>query len=246
MKCKKYLEMLGISKCGYCCEKCSKCHKSINCEEKKKLEGLLNLAIEQRKFSIELYWKRANYFWLFVAAIFVAYIRTLPKKDTPNYTEMEWVNLIVCLVGVICSIGWYMTNRGSKYWQENWEAHIKCISKKLDCSIFETYMNPQKTFKDVLSYYPYSFTKVNLILNMVFVLTWFLLLVFRSSSLLGIKLCCCCSTCNWILILLGLAFIVIVFAALMHRCSQSFVKKKQKESRSENEEDIYNQFIQFF
>ncbi|HYJ44904.1 MAG: hypothetical protein ABWY66_02615 [Xanthobacteraceae bacterium] len=33
----------------------------------------LKQALENRKFEIELYWKRATYFWAFIAAAFAAY-----------------------------------------------------------------------------------------------------------------------------------------------------------------------------
>jgi hypothetical protein len=36
-------------------------------------EKALDIALDTRKFEIDLYWKRANYFWLFVAAMFTAY-----------------------------------------------------------------------------------------------------------------------------------------------------------------------------
>ena len=49
--------------------------------ETKALEEALKIALDTRKFEIELYWKRASYFWLFIGAVFVAYFSTL-KSDS--------------------------------------------------------------------------------------------------------------------------------------------------------------------
>lgn len=49
--------------------------------DKNEWKELLKIAMETRKFEIELYWKRANYFWLFVAAFFVAYYQTIPSEN---------------------------------------------------------------------------------------------------------------------------------------------------------------------
>jgi len=38
-----------------------------------KAEKALNLALDIRKFEIELYWKRATYFWTFIGAALAGY-----------------------------------------------------------------------------------------------------------------------------------------------------------------------------
>ena len=39
----------------------------------------LQVAIENRRFEIELYWKRATYYWALIAAVFIGYF-TLQGK----------------------------------------------------------------------------------------------------------------------------------------------------------------------
>ena len=39
----------------------------------KLLESAFKIALDTRKFEIELYWKRTGYFVLFIGAVFVAY-----------------------------------------------------------------------------------------------------------------------------------------------------------------------------
>lgn len=49
---------------------------------KKALENILDI----RKFEIEMYWKRATYFWTFIGAVFVGILR-----------------LFVILISLLCS-----------------------------------------------------------------------------------------------------------------------------------------------
>ena len=41
----------------------------------------LDLALEIRKFEIELYWKRATYFWAFITVAIAGYVTALAAKD---------------------------------------------------------------------------------------------------------------------------------------------------------------------
>lgn len=71
-------------------------------------------ASRAREFEIDLFWKRALFFWGFLAAAFVALVSTHGKA--PHLAV-----LIACF-GTICSWTWTLANRGSKYWYESWEA----------------------------------------------------------------------------------------------------------------------------
>ncbi|MCC9001729.1 MAG: hypothetical protein LM549_03765, partial [Candidatus Competibacter sp.] len=42
-------------------------------KDRSKLESALEKALDIRKFEIELYWKRAAYFWTLIAAAFAGY-----------------------------------------------------------------------------------------------------------------------------------------------------------------------------
>lgn len=46
--------------------------------DEKKLEEAFQIALDTRKFEIDLYWKRTGYFVLFIGAVFVGYYRVLP------------------------------------------------------------------------------------------------------------------------------------------------------------------------
>ena len=90
------------------------------------VEKALKNAIKSREFEIQMYWKRASYFWLFVSALWVAYGKLLYdwgyldglQKDNPfQYTTL----FLLSCVGLGLSVAWYFVNKGSKFWQENWE-----------------------------------------------------------------------------------------------------------------------------
>ena len=88
-------------------------------------------ARDTRKFEIELYWKRATYFWTFLALAFGGYFTAL-EKLSPKY------QFIISLVGVTFSLSWYLVNRASKYWQENWETHIYYLEDEITGPIYKT------------------------------------------------------------------------------------------------------------
>lgn len=131
-----------------------------------------SIALDTRKFEIELYWKRANYFWAFIAAIFAAYFLLVA------YGAGGWfIHSTVCLIGICFSFGWYLANRGSKYWQENWEAHIGVLSTKTIGEIFKHWLRPNDRFRKLNGSYPISVSKINQFLSLVTFLIWILLYI---------------------------------------------------------------------
>jgi hypothetical protein len=77
----------------------------------------LDLAVDTRKFEIELFWKRAFFFWGFIAAAFAGY----GVLHQAHATDLA---LAIACFGLVCSVAWTLVNRGSKYWQENWEQKV--------------------------------------------------------------------------------------------------------------------------
>ena len=41
--------------------------------------------------------------------------------------DKEFNAYVLACVGLIFSLAWFLTNRGSKYWQENWENHVDML-----------------------------------------------------------------------------------------------------------------------
>jgi hypothetical protein len=98
-------------------------------------------ALDTRKFEIDLFWKRSLFFWGFIAAAFVGYAAfSGDKTNNPN------LRLLISLFGLVCSFCWTLVNRGSKYWQENWEQHVDVLEDEVTGSLFKDLKPPMKKF----------------------------------------------------------------------------------------------------
>jgi len=75
------------------------------------------VCLETRKFEIELLWKRAEFFSVFVGAALVAY--SVFRKEDPTAA------LAIACFGMFASLVWTLANAGSKWWQHHWEIKTK-------------------------------------------------------------------------------------------------------------------------
>lgn len=188
--------------------------------ETKALEEALKIALDTRKFEIELYWKRASYFWLFIGAVFVAYFSTL-KSDSSLY----WETICITYLGYIASVCWLCVNRGSKFWQENWEKNIALLSRKMGYPIFELIYCGNYKSTNLRGKYPYSVSKVNQFLNCAVILFWAILAVNRTAS---IAICSCCEYPKYFWMLISI-FVLMALFVIIHWSSKSFVSSAKKE-----------------
>jgi hypothetical protein len=85
-------------------------------EDEKQLKRF-EIAIQIRNFEIELFWKRALFFWGFISSAFIGYAAL--HKSSPD------LGLTIACFGMVCSFAWTLLNRGSKFWQESWEAKVE-------------------------------------------------------------------------------------------------------------------------
>jgi len=155
--------------------------------EKSKLEEAFRQAIDARKFEIEMYWKRATYFWTFIAAAFVGYTAFI--NATPH--RHGFAALLMSEVGFIFSYAWFMVNRGSKAWQENWENHVQLLEDKIAGPIYKVTTtrpkgksNGEPLLEQLLtSPRMYSVSKINSIVSFHVVLIWAALTIVAVASL---------------------------------------------------------------
>lgn len=117
-------------------------------------------AWETRNFEIEMYWKRATYFWAFIASTFAGYF-AVSNADNPDPDE---IFILIC-IGLILSMAWLLTNIGSKIWQRHWETHVDLLEDQFTGPLYKI-VYAQKTF---------SVSKINEIVSAVFVFIWILL-----------------------------------------------------------------------
>ncbi len=137
------------------------------------LGKLLERSWGVRNFEIDLYWKRATYFWIFIGASFSAYLLLFAKSD--NSILQSHLPLLISCIGFIFSIAWYCVNRGSKYWQENWEAKITLIEEELDITLNNLQFKKEKNEadkKDFLGRRQFSVTRINSIVSIFICVIW--------------------------------------------------------------------------
>jgi hypothetical protein len=85
-------------------------------------------AHDLRKFEIENYWKRATYFWAFQVAAFA--LLGLIWKDVGDLDRLAL--LVPAGLGAISAQVAWITAKGSKFWQENWEAHVDLLEQDVE------------------------------------------------------------------------------------------------------------------
>jgi len=145
--------------------------------EKRKLAH--ELALEIRKFEIELYWKRATYFWTLIAATFAGFF-ALASQSSVSHPILPF--LLSC-IGLVLSTSWYLVNRGSKYWQENWERHVDSLEDEFAGPLYKTTIsNEQFRWWKPWHGYPFSVSKVNQLTSLFVALVWLALAISSFPS----------------------------------------------------------------
>lgn len=137
----------------------------------------LELALDIRKFEIDLYWKRATYFWAFITAAFAGY-GLVQKLDEP---EKTFLSVIFACLGLVFSFGWFCVNRASKYWQENWENHVDILEDAVLGPLYKvvTEKKDESGFlrRLVLGHQALSVSKINQLISLFVVAAWVVLIV---------------------------------------------------------------------
>lgn len=159
----EYLERFGVSK---------KLGGFI-IKDKVVLDNAYNKAWENRNFEIDKFWIRAAYFWGFIVLTFGAYINLLTSEHNQKAMEMH-IDLYLLLLGFLFSLSWYLVIRGSKYWQENWEAHIDNLEDLISGPLYKTIHYSKSSC--------YSVSKLNEIMALVVILVWVSLFINYANS----------------------------------------------------------------
>jgi hypothetical protein len=135
---------------------------SLTSDEKRQAKRF-DVSLATRQLEIELYWKRSLFFWGFIAAAFVS-VAVLEGKSPVLST-------LVSGFGLVCSTGWALANRGSKYWQEQWESKIEDCEDAVTGPLFKK-RQPRQDKGPWLSGRPYSVSKLAIALSDYVVLVW--------------------------------------------------------------------------
>jgi len=126
-----------------------------------------DLSVQTRNFEIDLFWKRSLFFWGFISAAFVGYA-ALRQSD---------LRIVVACFGMICSCAWTLVNRGSKYWQENWETKVERFEDPITGALFVQEELPQSYKGWWLRGRQYSVSKLAIALSDYVFLLWVAIVV---------------------------------------------------------------------
>lgn len=84
-------------------------------DSKTKYEEALARAWKNRDFEIEMYWKRATYFWVFLATTFAGYFALQTVDITEeNRINIYFLNLIIICLGMCFSLVGFLLIKGVK------------------------------------------------------------------------------------------------------------------------------------
>ena len=144
-------------------------------DKKNKKAEALKYALEIRSFEIELYWKRATYFWAFIGATLAGYGAVEASSIGP---KQDLAVALSCL-GLVFSFGWFCVNKGSKQWQENWENHVDLLEDDIIGPLYKIVLGRPKSegiMKGIERFVagpgPYSVSKINQMINLFVTVLW--------------------------------------------------------------------------
>lgn len=142
-----------------------------------------SIALDVRKFEIELYWKRATYFWTFIAAALAGFGAI--QASNAQMSVVNDLSVFLSCLGIVFSIGWFCVNRGSKYWQENWENHLDMLEDKECGPIYKVVLSRPKpagkleNLEHILNGpSPISVSKINQLISLYVCMLWIFLLFY--------------------------------------------------------------------
>lgn len=130
------------------------------------------VALKARQQEIDLYWTRANYFMTAFAtlggsAVIVAVLGAGFVKEWfifPILYVIEWM-------GIVLAVAWIYANKGSKYWQVNWEKYVDVLGKDIIGPLF-IYRAKEKGCDR-----RYSVSKINKIISRYILVIWVMALI---------------------------------------------------------------------
>lgn len=137
-----------------------------NSREQRK--AALDRAYAMRTFEIDLYWRRALYFWGFQTAIFAAV--GLTWKSSSDSNTPDAIPPALAVLGVLVAIAHYLLASGSTFWQRNWESHIDWLEDEFEGALYKTvWLSDGKRSR--------SPSQLNQTLLAMFVMFWFFCLL---------------------------------------------------------------------
>nr|WP_129951599.1 hypothetical protein [Rahnella sp. RFA10(1/100)] len=190
--------------------------KPINSfRENSRTHVMLQLALDKahdiRKFEIDLYWKRATYFFAFFTVITAAFGFLFTSSDFNFYAPAA------ALIGSLFSVCFYFVNVGSKYWQCNWEYIIDKLEIYVTGNLYKVY------FYDTKIPQRPSVSNINSLVSLIIIASWFLCFVASIIQTHGN---------NILYIALHLTAYALLNGLIIYFCSNSVKEKISKDDDS--------------
>lgn len=129
-------------------------------ESKSRLAKAYEVALDIRKFEIELYWKRSNSFWLVIAALGALLIGAVSAKDLDANVKSV-VTFAICSFAAVVAYAWSLVNQAGKFWQRNWECQVDVLEDAVLGPLYKTVFSKRSPAHEQL----YSVSKLNLALS---------------------------------------------------------------------------------
>jgi hypothetical protein len=137
-----------------------------------KVKKALDLALDIRKFEIGLYWQRTAYFWALITAAFAGYFAVL---GSDHLQDRDYLAFILSCIGLVFACAWYLVNRGSKYWQENWENHVDMMEDDIVGPLYKTILQRPENMHlldRITGPLSVSVSQINLIVSLFTIVIW--------------------------------------------------------------------------
>ncbi len=142
--------------------------------DQKKL--MLQYAAEARRFEIERFWQRSLFFWGFIGAAFITYGVLSDDRHSDRVAT-----LCVSVFGFLASVAWLLVNRGSKYWQEAWEAKVEIVETHVLGAPLFSNIEPIES-QGLLGAGPYSVSRLTSILSIMSIIIWAIIICRQVNS----------------------------------------------------------------
>ena len=105
-----------------------------------------------------------------------------------------FLSLVVACIGFVFTFAWHLANRGSKYWQENWENHLDLLEDKVTGPLYTTLLERPRHInaseKYITGPLSVSVSKINQWVSVFVIFSWITLIAlsaYKSLSPLGIS-----------------------------------------------------------
>lgn len=231
--------------------------KMMGFQEKKQIKkikrnGAFEFINSCRDKEIDRFWTRGLYFWGFIAASFGAYMAvfnaalandckggkvpiSLEAILSMSFTAKAALFVLSFICFVFC-LSWLYVHKGSKFWQQNWEAHLCCIEKDYRGKIYKTWLDTKNgndfskcPFK--IKAYDFSVSKISLLCSMLLSFCSFGLVLFHFVILIisffAGKINFVDSNCIKIIVIMIIVLLSIVFLIRYFRRIKGNVDSKK-------------------